>query len=74
MKEDLTIELQNKFNRDTEAEKEKLREELEVEKTRFKEELEDEKTKFKEELEARYIISNSNWTKFILNQLIFSIK
>ena len=53
MKEDLTIELQNKFNRDTNAERVRLREEFEDEKTRFKEELEDEKTRFKEVLEAR---------------------
>ena len=40
MKEDLTIVLQNKFNRDTEAELIRLREVLEDEKTRSKEDLE----------------------------------
>ena len=54
MKEDLTIVLQNKFNRDTEAELTRLREEFEEEKERLREELEDEKTRFEEELEAKY--------------------
>ena len=54
MKEDLTIVLQNKFNRDTEAELTRLREEFEEERERLREELEDEKTRFKEDLEARF--------------------
>ena len=40
MKEDLTIELQNKFNRDTEAERERLREEFKDERERLREEFE----------------------------------
>ena len=54
MEEDLTKELQNKFNRDTNAELTRLREEFEAERERLREELEDEKTRFKEDLEVRF--------------------
>ena len=49
MKEDLTIVLQNKFNRDTEAERERLREEFEA---RYSQTFQDLKSKA-DEFEAK---------------------